>query len=208
MRITIIGAAAAGLVLASCGGKLEEAAEAAKNVQSIASSADNVATSMDALTKRVEERRAKGDTVSMSYEELGKRLVDISGWTADAPTGESVDVPGMSSSTARRVYRQGDREMSVMLMDMNGAAGGYAGMTAMFAMKFKTDNSERTAETVQSQDNMVNGMLEFTKATKAVSGTWGAGGRFVLKIEINGGSSMDEVKTMAEAFGLSKLATL
>lgn len=204
----VFGYAVAAFVVSACGEKVSETAEALRNIQSVASSAEQAQKSTDALTKRMEERRAKGDTLTIPYAELQKMLGDVSGWTGDAPGGESVAIPGASMSTASRVYRNGSKEMTVKLTDYNGNGFSYAALTGMFSLSLSTDNAEKSESTFRGANDFISGFQSYYKKEHRASVTWGLGGRFVLQIDASGVTSTDEVKAFAQHFNPEKLASM
>lgn len=204
----VIGCAVAAFVVAACGEKVSETAEALKNIQSVASSADDAQKATEALTRRMEERRAKGDTATIPYADLQKMLGDVSGWTGEEPGGESVTISGASMSSASRVYRNGSKEMTVKLTDYNGNGFRYAALTGMFALVMSTDNAEKSESTFRGANEFINGFASFYKKEQRASVTWGLGGRFVLQIDGTGVSSADEVKTFGQNFNPERLASM
>ena len=105
----------------------------------------------------MEERKAKGDTVSMPYAELQKLLpTNISGYAKEGePKGESINMVGMSYSTASQVYKNGDAEITVNIMDYNASYAAFGAATAMFATGFSVDNDE---EHLGAVDLGINGV--------------------------------------------------
>lgn len=208
MRSFVISTITAGLVLSACGGEMQEAAEGLNNLQKIAESADDMQKSADIAQKRIDERRAKGDTLAIPYEQLGAYLVDASGMTAEPFSGESMNTVMGSWSNAKRTYTSGGKTFNVELSDYNGAAGGYAAATAIFALNMSSDSPEKKTGTFQTGDPMINGYAEYYKKEQRASVTWGIGSRFILVINAEGVSNADEVMNFAKAFDLKKLASM
>jgi hypothetical protein len=202
------GAVVVTTLVAGCGGELSEMKQALDNVQSIASSAEEAQKSMDRVQKRIEERRTAGDTIPMGYEDLQKKLHDVSGWTSESPSGETVTLPGMTFSTATRDYSKGNSRMTVSIHDYSGSPAGYTGSTMVFGLAMKIDNSTQRTETFQTSNDLVNGMMEFYKNDKRGTITWAIAGRFVLRVEATGVDSIDEVRAFGEQFGIEGLAAM
>ena len=125
-----------GFILFSCG-KVKDATNAAEGLK-------NYAEGMKESANKMEERRANGDTVSMPYGELQKLLPSsISGYTKDGePKGESVNMVGMSYSTASQVFKNGDAKITINIMDYSASYAAFGAATAMFLTGFSVDNDQ------------------------------------------------------------------
>ncbi len=66
----------------------------------------------------------------------------------------------------------------------------------------KIDNATQRTETFQTSDPMVSGMLEFYKGEGRGTVTWAIAGRYVLRVEATGISSIDEARAFGEQFGV------
>ncbi|MDZ4745332.1 MAG: hypothetical protein SGJ05_04945 [bacterium] len=197
-----------GAILTGCGGKLDEAAQGLKSMENLAESAKDAQATQDVVEKRREERRAKGDTVSLPVEELKAYLpADISGYTAEEPETSSTDMPGFSFSQASRVYRRADgATIKLQLTDYNNGTMGYASMGAIFGMKWRVDNKDETSGTFQTGDPMINGHERFEKSTKNTTLMYGLGGRFILNVEAEK-QDVAFARSVAEKVDLKKLAS-
>jgi hypothetical protein len=155
----------------SCGGDAQKAMEVVQNMNSIAESADDASKAMDDMQKLRKERVQRGDTLSMPYEELQKFLPGaISGYTRQEPDGGSVDVPGMSYSNAKVTYTNPDGgEINVNITDYNNSEVGFAGATAMFALKMKIENKNETSETFQTDNPLISGYKRVGKTDGRVN---------------------------------------
>lgn len=103
-HIVSAGSVILAMMATGCGEQFDEMKQAMQNVESIANSPEQAQQSMDKVQQRIQERRAARDTIPIAYEELQKRLRDINGWTGEAPTGESVAIPGLAVATASRAH--------------------------------------------------------------------------------------------------------
>ncbi|HLP28363.1 MAG TPA: hypothetical protein VK147_06960 [Candidatus Didemnitutus sp.] len=204
----ILGVGAISLMLVSCGEKVDEAAEAMSNMKSIAETADEAQKTQDVLTKRREERRAKGDTLALAPDEIKKFLPgDIDGYKAEEPETQSMDMQGMSWSVASKEYRKDDGStVKVTITDYNATADMWAGATMMFAIKWSVDNATETSKTIQTDDPYVNGHERFGKQDKSAAITYGLGGRFLLQIEGTNQTNTEFLKSIASRMDLKKMA--
>jgi methionine synthase II (cobalamin-independent) len=187
------------LFLASCG-KVREAANAAEGLK-------NYAEGLKESTSKIEERRAKGDTISIPYADLQKLLpASISGYTKDGdPKGESISMVGMSYSTASQVYKNGDAEITVNIMDYNASYAAFGAATAMFATGFSVDNAEEHLGAVDLGISGVKAWEDVKKKEKRSTIMAGVNDRFLVSVE-GRNVDVDVVKEAVKAVGLEKLA--
>jgi methionine synthase II (cobalamin-independent) len=187
------------LFLVSCG-KVREAANAAEGLK-------NYAEGLKESTSKIEERRAKGDTISIPYADLQKLLpASISGYTKDGdPKGESISMVGMSYSTASQVYKNGDAEITVNIMDYNASYAAFGAATAMFATGFSVDNAEEHLGAVDLGISGVKAWEDVKKKEKRSTIMAGVNDRFLVSVE-GRNVDVDVVKEAVKAVGLEKLA--
>jgi hypothetical protein len=62
------------------------------------------------------------------YEALTALLVDLPGWQAEKAQGTDMDMQGAKMTTATRAYKQGDKELTAVVMVGGQAAAAAAGM--------------------------------------------------------------------------------
>lgn len=210
MKLFLAFMIVAGLVLSSCGGKLDEAKQAMDNLETMAKSGDNVEAVQKAAEERRAERRKSGDTLAMPYAELQKLLpTDLSGYMAKEPEGSNTDIPGFSMAQATRRYEKPDGSyVTISLTDWNASEAGWTGATALFALKYRSDNSSENSGTFQTDDPLVNGSDRFGKQDKNANVTYALGARFLLVVEANNQSDVNFVKSVAERLDLKKLAKM
>jgi hypothetical protein len=187
------------LFLVSCG-KVKEAANAAEGLK-------NYAEGLKESASKVEERRAKGDTISMPYADLQKLLpASISGYTKDGdPKGESISMVGMSYSTASQVYKNGDAEITVNIMDYNASYAAFGAATAMFATGFSVDNDQEHLGAVDLGISGVKAWEDVKKKEKRSTIMAGVNDRFLVSVE-GKNVDVDVVKDAVKAVGLEKMA--
>lgn len=197
-----------GVMLTGCGGKIDEAAQAMKSLETMAESAEEAQANQDVVSKRREERKAKGDTLTMPADELKAYLPgEIAGYTAADAETSSTQIEGFSFAQATRMYKRADgATVKVELTDWNSSDAGYAGMSLLFAMKWSVDNAQETSGTFQTGDPMINGHERYDKTTKNSTVVYGLGGRFVLNIEAEK-QDITFARSVAEKVNLKKLAS-
>jgi hypothetical protein len=187
-----------GLLLFSCG-KVRDAANAAEGLK-------NYAEGIKESTSKMEERKAKGDTVSMPYSELQKLLpTNISGYAKDGdPKGESINMAGMSYSTASQVYKNGDAEITINIIDYNASYAAFGAATAMFATGFSVDNAEEHLGAVDLGVSGVKAWEDVKKKEKKSTIMAGVNDRFLVSAE-GRNVDADVVKEAVKAVDLGKL---
>ena len=188
-----------GLLLFSCG-KVRDAANAAQGLK-------NYAEGIKESTNKMEERKAKGDTVSMPYAELQKLLpTNISGYAKEGePKGESINMVGMSYSTASQVYKNGDAEITVNIMDYNASYAAFGAATAMFATGFSVDNDEEHLGAIDLGISGVKAWEDVKKKEKKSTIMAGVNDRFLITAEGNNVET-DAVKNAIKEVNFNKLA--
>jgi hypothetical protein len=188
-----------GLFLFSCG-KVRDAANAAEGLK-------NYAEGIKESTNKMEERKAKGDTISMPYAELQKLLPSsILGYSKDGdPKGESISMVGMSYSTASQVYKNGDAEITVNIVDYNASYAAFGAATAMFATGFSVDNAEEHLGAVDLGVSGVKAWEDVKKKEKKSTIMAGVNDRFLVSAE-GRNVDADVVKEAVKAVDLGKLA--
>lgn len=196
-------------VLSACGGQPEEVKEEKPDnpIEALEDYANESQAAQDDAEKKIAERKAKGDTLAMPYEELMKYLPgSIDGYTKGEPDGASVNIPGSSYSTASAEYTKenGDR-VKVTIVDYNQAYGIYTGLTAMWA--FSIDTPEEKSQGVKLDDN-IGGWEQFRKKSGDATITLGVGYRFWVNVEANSQKDTEWVKSIAKSIDLKKLASL
>jgi hypothetical protein len=188
-----------GIIVLSCG-KVKEATNAAEGLK-------NYAEGLKESTSKMEERRAKGDTISMPYGELQKLLpTSISGYDKDGnPKGESINMMGMSYSTASQVYKSGDSEITINIMDYNASYAGFGAATAMFATGFSVDNDQEHLGAIDLGISGVKAWEDVKKKEKRSTVMAGVNDRFLVTAE-GRNVEPDAVKTAIKSVDFSKLA--
>jgi hypothetical protein len=188
-----------GVMLFSCG-KVKDAANAAEGLK-------NYAEGMKESADKMVERRAKGDTVSMPYGELQKLLPSsIVGYTKDGePKGESVNMAGMSYSTASQVYKNGDAEITINIMDYSASYAAFGAATAMFSTGFSVDNDQEHLGAVDLGISDVKAWEDVKKKEKKSTIIAGVNERFLVTAE-GRNVEADFVKEAVKSVDLKKLA--
>jgi hypothetical protein len=208
-KLTLSAALAFGLI--SCGGGKKDDSTTVTNATAVvaAATAENAAkTGMDDANAKMKARRAKGDTLAMPYTDLQKYLpASIDGYTAETPTGASMNMMNMSYSTAMVHFKKDNDWVKVTIVDYNQAINLYNSATAMWSMGLTVDSPEEKANGIKP-DNTIGGWQVYKKKTKDATVTLGVGYRFWVQVEANDQADADKVLSIAKSVDLSKLANL
>ncbi|MCZ2132278.1 MAG: hypothetical protein LC116_03645 [Bacteroidetes bacterium] len=218
MTIRIFSACVAfTLVMSGCGGcdKINEIQQVAENVQELSKAAENSQEAVNAAEQRRDERRKRGDTLAMPYQELQKYLPSsVDGYTAEDPSGSTMNITGMSYSTAKRDFVRSSEasgetsRISVELFDYNSAFDIYSGLTILWGANFSMEDDEKYTKTFDSGIKDVTGFEEYYKKDKNANVTYAIGGRFILTIKADGEQSgTDFAKGIVKSMNLSELAS-
>jgi hypothetical protein len=204
----------AATVFTSCGGSDDEYEEekGPDNIFGAISNMKKMGEEMEEKAKKqkdkIEERKAKGDTLAMHYEELMKYLPEsIDGYEKKEPTGESINMVGASYSTARVQYTNGNKWIKVQIADYNQAYSMYQGLTAMWAMGISVDNPNEKSNGIKLSDDIA-GWESFKKKANEANISLGVGSRFFVTVSANEQTNTDFVKEIAKSMKLKELAEL
>lgn len=203
--------AIAGALFTSCGEKAKEMGQAMDNIKNIAENAEKVQAQQSDVQKRRDERRAKGDTLAIPYKDLQAYLpASVNGYTAQEPTGESVNMMGMSYSTCARRYTKqganGEESVEVTIMDYNSQAALYDGAIMIWGAGITVDNDAETTKTLQTDLPYSAALEHYWKKEHRSEVTYALGGRFLLTIKADNQSSIDFAKNVAKSMKLAELA--
>jgi hypothetical protein len=195
---------------AGCGEGADEAMEALSNMKTIVESVEDMKDDIDLLEQRRKERVESGDTLALTPDDLKVFLPDaIDGFESGELEYQTMDMQGMSWTEVERDYTmEGGKSVKVKLVDYNNSAMGWMGASAMFRLKFRTDNNREMSGTFETDNEFINGFEKFQKKQGRVNVTYGLGGRFLLTIQASDQESTDWVKSLAASMKLDDLAAM
>ncbi|MEZ5198275.1 MAG: hypothetical protein R2764_18370 [Bacteroidales bacterium] len=144
---------------------------------------------------------------AMNYKDLQAYLpTSINGYESGDIDGQSMNMSGMSFSTAEIEFKNSDgKYIRITLMDYSAAMGLYQAATAMWALGMSFEDDESIAKSVQWEEKIV-GWEEYRKIDKEAKLALGIGNRFFLSIEASEQSNMDLVKSIAKKMDLTGLS--
>lgn len=194
------------VVLAACG-RVKEAAQTADNLSKLDDVAKNMTEGNEAATKRLEERRAKGDTLAMPYKDLQVFLPTVSGFTAEGgPTGSSTNMMGFSLSTCEQNYTKGDSHIKVKVTDYNAGYSAFMGVTAMMKAGFSSEDDNQKTGAVKLGVDGVAGYETVYKKDKRATLLLAIADRFFVELEGDNIEGSEPLQEIAKSMKLSDLA--
>lgn len=201
------------LCLAACdkvAEKTEEVQNNANVISQLDEMAQNIQKNSEEAKAKMKERRERGDTVAMHYDKLKAFLpTAVSGYAPYGEViGESNNVPGMSFSKAEQVYKNGDKNLTVTVLDYNGIAALYTSMIAFCTPGLSIDNQEELTKGIDWEIEGVQGCKSYKKKTREASVIMGVGGRFVVTITATNQDNTDGLEALAKSLKLSEMVKL
>ncbi len=193
----------AGCLIASvtgCSKKEEQAQQAAeemsKSMQKIAQNMGNNSSNNGAAN------HAPG--VVIPSKTLAGFLPSVSGYTSKGePETMEMDFQGAKYAHANQTYENGDKRITVSILDYNYIAGLSAAYSAMMGMSYETN--EESLHSEQFSGNP--GWISWKKGSK--TGTVGVfvNNRIFVIIEGHDDVSLDELKSVANSINYSGIAS-
>ncbi|MFQ5334468.1 MAG: hypothetical protein ACE5DN_00170 [Flavobacteriales bacterium] len=189
------------LLLASCGGSDEDSdqIDIKKNpLGALMKMGKEMEKQANETADIMAERRKNGDTLAMPYQELQHFLPEsIEGFTRGEPNGATMNMSGMSYSSAECNYTGADGAyVRVSLVDYNAAFNLYTAATSIWAAGLSIDTPEEKTNGFKVNDE-ISGWETLKKKSKDVSVVVGAGKRFLITVEANNQEGTDFAKDIA-----------
>jgi len=197
---------AAGLVLAACGDKAQEAGNAVSALGQAANAATAMQNSQEEAEKFYQERREKGDTVAIAYSELQKALPPSpNGYTPSGePSGSSQSMGGFSMSQAEQDYSgpagaaEGNApSIHITIIDFGGTQAGYGMLAAPMMMAFSQEDAHSRTRTITIDVPYTWGSEEYNKDSKTAKVTAVTRYRYVITVEAR--NQADDQSAMAKS---------
>jgi hypothetical protein len=194
----------------ACNGKRSET-ETSKSTEIVKTGGkvDEVSSDMPP-NNRWAARRAKGDTLAMSYKDLQAYLPDISGYTKEGgPTGSQVNMPGMGSwSETEQKYNSGEKNVTVKMMDYNASYQTFQGLTMAYSMGFTVEDDDKKQSKMELGEKDAAAYGTIYKKDNRSEIVVVVADRFLITIDSNGNNDEAFIKSVAKSIDLQKLATL
>ncbi|RZK27692.1 MAG: hypothetical protein EOO63_12875 [Hymenobacter sp.] len=189
--------------------KAQKAQDAYSNLSKLKDAGEKLEANMDAAKDRRAERVKNGDTLSLPYKDLENYLpAEVSGYTAAAPSGQSMKTAGMAFSSAERTFTRDTADVKVSIVDYNGANQLYQGASAMFSLGLESEDDESLTKEAKLNLDGVKGSETFHKKTGGADMTLAVGDRFLVTITGTKQPDLTLVETVAKRIDLEKMAKL
>jgi hypothetical protein len=184
----------------SCG-KVREARNAVESIK-------NLEKTVEQSNDKMQERRAKGDTLAIPYKDLQAYLPSsVSGFEKDGnPSGESVNAMGMSYSVANQRFKKGEATLNISLMDYNAAMGALTMATTMLSSGYSVDNDTEHIGSIKFDQEEVKGWEDFKKKDKRGTITAVVNDRFLISIEASNIENTENLQEIIKSIDLKKLS--
>lgn len=189
--------------------KAQKAQDAYSNLSKLKDAGEKLEANMDAAKDRRAERVKNGDTLSLPYKDLENYLpAEVSGYTAAAPSGQSMKTAGMAFSSAERTFTRDTADVKVSIVDYNGANQLYQGASAMFSLGLESEDDESLTKEAKLNLDGVKGSETFHKKTGGADVTLAVGDRFLVTISGTKQKDLTLVETVAKSMDLQKMTKL
>jgi hypothetical protein len=178
-------------------------------INNLMGAGEKIKENLETYQNKKEERRKKGDTLSMHYRELEKYLPDIAGFEKKRePKGEIVNMPGYGGwSTTKQEYTGPGGTIKVELSDYNQSANGFTMAAAVFGMNMQVENDREKSGSFDTGIPDVKGYEKLIKKSGRVTLLYAISDRFFLQINGRDGVSADDLKKIAENMALKDLVS-
>ncbi len=192
--------------------RLQEAKQAVDNVKNLAEAAETMTEELQEAEERLEERKAKGDTMAIHYEELAKLLPEsYKGYTKSGDLdGGTTKTPGMGSySNVSQRYENGDGDqLRISITDYNAAYAMFTTVMGVYMAGFEIDNTREHVKGFEMGEDM-RGWTEFQKKDGDAQINAGVGDRFHINVEADNQEDVDMVMDVAtKAIDIDKLQSM
>ncbi|WP_420154639.1 hypothetical protein [Siphonobacter sp.] len=194
-------------IVTSCGW-VSAAKETADGYQQMTQAARNVSEGTEAINKKVEERRAKGDTLALPFRTLAQFMpAEVAGYETDGePSGQTTNNEGFSFSSYELKYKKGEEsEVKIELADYNASAALLSMATVAMSSGMEIENENQITKSWATGMESVRGYEEFYKKGKQAKVTISVGERFLVQVSATNQENTDFVKEVAQSLKLKEL---
>jgi len=186
---------ACGVIVTACGDKKEEKPQDVSNpieaMGQLAKAGSKLEDAANDAAKFQQDRRARGDTVAMSYTALQAFLPDApSGYTkAEEPSGSSQTIGTFSMTEAEQEYvgatdAEGNAlRIRVKLADFGGTEGAYGMFALPMMMNISQEDAHHRMRTITLGPEHTWGSEEFDKDNKNSKVTAVTRYRYLITVE-------------------------
>ncbi|SNC63946.1 hypothetical protein SAMN06265337_0981 [Hymenobacter gelipurpurascens] len=197
------------LTMAACEQTIKVSDTYTTRVDKLKERAEKVQEFRDVSRSQRAVREERGDTLSLSYEELQKLLpASVNGYTAAPPSGRLSKMSNLTNSVASSEFKKDDTTIKVELVDYNGTYHLSEGAVSIFAMLPEGEDKHQLIRASSLEDDGVLGIEIFRKNEHAAQISLAVGGRFLVKVTADKQTDLALVESVAQQVDLKKLAKL
>jgi len=201
------------LVFMSCGEEIDQIKQTVDVVKKTKEVAENYEKNVNVAQERIAERKAKGDTLAMNYKELQEYLPEsISGYTAEEPTGESMQMGLFSFSSASRKYVKdtpdGQESIYIEIVDYNQTQEMFMGITAAWSSGFRMENDKRMEQSFKTDYDNVTGFESYDKVNHRAEVTFAIAWRFIISANASNQKDTDFLKSVVNDIKIKELSKM
>ncbi len=202
------------LILVSCGEKAKEIKDAVELAQKAPEMAKNMQSAQDISKVRWEERKKKGDTLSLPFKKLEEFIpASIIGYKSEDPAGQNMNMQGLSYSESSRKYVKENaggvaEDIEIKLVDYNATQDLFSAAFFWMSTNFSREDGNGYERTIDIGVKEVPGFEKYTKSSKTAELTFAVGYRFILTIRAENQANTDFTKSIARSMKLADLAKM
>lgn len=176
--------------------RYNEAKNAVKAVKNLAENTENIQESILEANDRMEERKERGDTLAVHYEQLAEYLPgSFAGYEKDGEmNGGTTKTPGLGSySNVVQSYLDAEgNELEVSIVDYNTALAMYSTVMAVYASGFEIDNTNEHIKGFEHSEQ-VKGWTVLHKKNHKAEAYAGVSDRFHISVKADNQENTDLV---------------
>jgi hypothetical protein len=197
------------LALYSCRSKSEKNVGEIKSLSDLKDYAENVVEETKKSEERSNDRRKKGDTLAIPYKDLQAYLPQANGYSSDqGPKGSQMNTPGLGSwSQAEQEFSNGDKHLSVSIMDYNAAHQAFIGLTSMYGLGMSYEDDDKKQAGVDLGIKDVKAYETIYKKDKRAELILVVGDRFVIDLKSDGEGDENFLRSVAKDMKLEELSS-
>jgi hypothetical protein len=197
------------LAVFSCKSKSDKTVGEINSLSDLKDYAENVVEQTKKSEERSVERRKKGDTLAIPYKELQAFIPQVDGYTSEqGPKGSQMNTPGLGSwSQAEQQFVNGDKHLSVSIMDYNAAHQAFIGLTSMYGMGMAYEDDDKKEAGVDLGIKDVKAFETIYKKDKRGELVLVVGDRFIVELKNDGEADENFLRSVAKNMKLDELAT-
>lgn len=165
-----------------------------------------------AAVDKKEEQAPVPDHSALGWEELKQYLPEVKGFIRPAKASGENSFRGKSSnalyySYARQIYKKGNSELWVEIIDYNNDPKTYQGLLSMYGFSTTINNEQFSTRPVDLKMNLVKALETTYKTEQKIRLTLAVNDRFIITIQQSGSPDAQLLERVASAIRLEEMIT-